>query len=406
VNPLAAKPSEAQARLLEVVYEGRHMAGGPRFQPLEQRHVPHEVGREADAWPIFQYVETTLYRKDRLDARALIAEAPSITLGTGSGRYGWLQLERPITTLQAEDKIRLTIAGMAQVPDAGAEVAAFIDMLALLVDREQNFAPHPTELQTVEVWSSEIRRRLEQRWVVGDDDNLTAFTQLISHEPLIWLCQVTPTETGAWTVRPSPFLRRYAGVTNAAEYVDRLVEAIGLPAAPSAPLYPSSLSLPEAIDYLNAVWRLNVGNGEALFRISRADAAAKLALDCASVDELESRLSAFAGILSQIRIPGQGGDRKLVDLRSFLEQRLARDSSDRTTVAIDDLRGVVALRVWRQHPGADKGARDAAQRLGLTLPSDDWSDTWQRLRSRSVEALSVIREEIEVIPWARGPDSP
>jgi hypothetical protein len=374
------------------------MAGGPRFQPVAQRHVPHEVGRGADAWPIFQYVETTLYRTGGLDARAVMAEAPSITLGTGSGRYGWLQLERPISALQAEDKIRLTIAGMAQVPDAGDEVAAFIDMLALLVDREQNLAPHPTELQTVEVSSGEIRRRLEQRWVIGDDDNLTAFTELIAHEPLIWLCQVMLIGTGGWTVNPSPFLRQYAGVTTSAEYVDRLVEATGLPPRPSALLYPSSLSLPEAVDYLNAVWRLNVGNGDALFRISRADAAAKLALDCASVDELESRLSAFAGILSQIRLPGQGGDRKLVDLRTFLQQRLARDSSERTTVAIDDLRAVVALRVWRQHPGADKGARDAAQRLGITLPSDDWGDTWQRLRSRSVEALSVIREEVEVPP--------
>jgi hypothetical protein len=114
------------------------------------------------------------------------------------------------------------------------------------------------------------------------------------------------------------------------------------------------------------------------------------------VDELESCLSAFAGILSQIRLPGQEGHKKLVDLRSFLEQLLDHDSADRTTIAIDDLRAVVALRVWRQHPGADKAARDAAQRLGLTLPSDDWGDTWHRLRSRSVEALSVIRDEVEV----------
>jgi hypothetical protein len=203
VNPLAAKPSEAQARLLEVVYEGRHLAGGPRFHPVDQRHLPHEVGREADAWPIFQYVETTLYRHDRLDARALMAEVPSIALGTGFGRYGWLQLERPIAALQADDKVRLTIAGMSRVRDAAAEVAAFIDMVALLVEGEHNFAPHPTELQTVEVWSREIRRRLEQRWVIGDDDNLTAFPQLIRHEPLLWLCQVTSTDAGARTVKPS-----------------------------------------------------------------------------------------------------------------------------------------------------------------------------------------------------------
>ncbi len=352
VNPLATNPSESQARLLEVVYEGRHKAGGPRFQPIEQSHVPHEVGREADAWPIFQYVEKTLSRQHDLDARELIAEAPSIPLGTGSGRYGCLQLERPISALQAEDKVRLTIAGMAQVADAAAEVAAFIDMLTLLIEREQELAPHPTEVQTVEVWSGEIRKRLGQRWVIGDDDNLTAFTQLMSHEPLIWLCQVTPTEAGPWIVRPSPFLGRYAGVTNAAEYVDRLVEAIGLRVEPPAPLYPSSLSLPEAIDYLNAVWRLNLGNGEVLFRISRAEAAAKLALDCASVDELESRLSAFAGILSQIRLPGQDGDKKLVDLRgswssnSIVTLRIGRPSPS-----------TISARLWRYASGGSTRAR-------------------------------------------------
>jgi len=397
VNRLAATPNEAQARLLEVVYEGRDKAGGPRFQPIAQRHLPHAVGREADAWPIFQYVERVLFRKHGFDARELIAETPTVSLGIGSGRYGWVQAGRSAMTLQPEEKVRLTIAGMAQLPDASAEVDAFLQMLALLVEREQGLAPHPTEVQEAEVWSGEIRKRIEQRWVIGDDDNLTAFTHLMSHEPLIWLCQVTWAESGAWHVKPSPFIRRFAGVKTAVEYVDRLVDAIGVPAELPAPLYPSSLSLPEAIDYLNAVWRLTVGNGDALFRISRAEAAAKLALDCASVDELESRLSAFAGILSQLRLPGQQGHRKLVELREFLERRLDSDAAARTTVAVDDLRAVVALRVWRQHPGSgvDKAARDAAQRLGITLPSDDWGGAWQHLRMRSVTALSVIREEIE-----------
>jgi hypothetical protein len=355
------------------------------------------VGRGTDAWPIFQYVERVLSRQHELEARELIAEAPSIPLGTGSGRYGWLHADRSSMALQPGDKVRLTIAGMAQVPAAAAEVDAFLQMLALLVERERGLVAHPTEVQEAEVWSGEIRKRIEQRWVIGDDDNLTAFTQLIRHEPLIWLCQVTATESGAWHVRPSPFIRRFAGVTSAAEYVDRLVDAVGLRVEPPAPLYPSSLSLPEAIDYLNAVWRLTIGSGEALFRVSRAEAPAKLALECASVDELESRLSAFAGILSQIRLPGQEGDKKLIDLRGFLQQRLDRASSERTTVAVDDLRAVVALRVWRQHPGAavDKAARDAAQRLGFALPSDDWGGAWQHLRTRSVSALAAIREEVE-----------
>jgi hypothetical protein len=147
--------------------------------------------------------------------------------------------------------------------------------------------------------------------------------------------------------------------------VDRLVDAVGLRVESAAPLYPSSLSLPEAFDYLNAVWRLTLGNGEALFRISRAEAAAKLALECASVDELESRLSAIAGILSQIRLPGQHGDKKLVDLRDFLQQRFDRDSSERTTVAIG--RSACSSGLARLAAASGRSRRQGGARRGAKI---------------------------------------
>jgi hypothetical protein len=392
-----ANPTEAQARLLEVVYAGRELAGGPCFHPVERSHVPHRVGREPDAWPIFQYVEAILHREHGLDARSVISEAPSIRFGAGQSLYGWLQVDRPISALQADDKVRLTVAGMARVADATAEVDAFIESLALLVERERTFAPHPTEVQLLEVWAGELRERLEQRWIIGDDDKLTSMREVLSHEPSTWHCQVTDTEAGTWHARVSPFVRPYSGVRTSRNYVDRLVETIGHRAGPSDPLHPSSLSLPEALDYLSAVWRLKAGEGKALFRVSRAEAAAKLALNCTSVDELESRLSALAGLLSQIQLPGIEGYGKLVDLRDRLPQLLDSDSTARATAAVDDLRAVIALRVWRQHPGTEKTAHQAAQRLGVRLPSEDWGATWQQLRSCSVNALSAIREEIDTI---------
>ncbi|MGI8427736.1 MAG: hypothetical protein ACR2OB_00135 [Solirubrobacteraceae bacterium] len=326
MNPLTRTPTEAQSRLLEIVYQGRELAGGPSFQPVELSHVPHRVGREPDAWPIFQYVEAVLYREHGLDARALINDAPSIRFSAGQGRYGWIQAERPGAALQPEDKVRLTVAGMVQVTKATAEAEAFVETLALFVERERRFAPHPTEVQHVEIGSAEIRRRLEKRWVIGDDDNLTALVEILRREPATWHCQVTATEAASWSARLSPFLRSYAGVASPLEYVDRLVETIRLPPQPWLPLHPSSLSLPEAVDYLNAVWRASVGSGTVLIRISRAEAAAKLALDCSTVDEFESRLSAVAGILAQLRLPKETGDKKLIDLRTFLGQILSDDS--------------------------------------------------------------------------------
>lgn len=66
--------------------------------------------------------------------------------------------------------------------------------------------------------------------------------------------------------------------------------------------------------------------------------------------------------------------------------------------AVNVLRDVVALRVWRQHPGTEKVGADAARRLGVALPSDSWQATWQHIRELVVSALSAIREEIEQLP--------
>ena len=99
------------------------------------------------------------------------------------------------------------------------------------------------------------------------------------------------------------------------------------------PLYPSPLSLPEAIDYLNAIWRLHAG--KALIRIGRAEAAAKLVLDCANADEFESRLSAVCSILDAVDVPDRR-DRKLLNLSEYLQTKLTEESAARALEAVDD----------------------------------------------------------------------
>lgn len=323
MNPLAVEPTEAQARLLDVVYRGRRLAGGPRYYPVGYRQ-PQEVGREPNAWPIFQYVEAVLYREHGLDARSLMLDAPSVPLGNGVSRYGWMQVDRG-RGLQSDQQVRLSIAGLSKVQDAAAEVQLFIETLAFLVERERRFMPRPSELVQVEVWSGEIKDRLKAQWELQVDDQLDAIPDPLSHEPATWHCQVHAEETGGWRAALSPFVRPYAGVVTAADYVERVFDVIRPPIASPVPMHRSALSLPEALDYLNAVWRADVGRGAALFRLSRAEAVAKLALDCATVEELESRLSAFAGILGQLRLPGEAGDKKLLDLRAFLSRLLHHD---------------------------------------------------------------------------------
>jgi len=95
MNPPTKKPTEAQSRFLEIVYKGARTGGRPVFPSGRAEPRPHRVGREPDAWPIFQYVEAVLYRKHGIDARALISELRASGSVPGRGRYGWIQVERP-----------------------------------------------------------------------------------------------------------------------------------------------------------------------------------------------------------------------------------------------------------------------------------------------------------------------
>jgi hypothetical protein len=353
-NRLLAAPTEPQARLLELIYRGREEAGCPNFERVDPRRTGpmRRVGKRGD-WPIFQYVQALLDQEHALDARAVIAECPSVSIHAGPGRYGWLRFDRPnAQTLQPGDKVGLTVSGMARVASAEAEVAVFLDVLGFLMARQRSFLPSPTTVQTVEVRSDELQRHLEPRWDLREPE-LASIPGILDREPATWHCQVRQQADGAqWTVELSSFLRDYEGVNSAGEYVERLVQMIAPPSPPPTPLHPSSLSLPEAIDYLNAVWRVHAE--KPLFRIVRAEAGAKLALDCATADEFESRLSALCGILDGLQIPQTGQNKRLVDLKAYLDEQLDRDAAARAGAAIDDLRAFFDLRAWRQHPGTEE----------------------------------------------------
>lgn len=379
MNPLLAEPTDQQARLLDVVYRGCELSGG---------------------WPIFQYVEEVLYRDhDALDAQTVLLECPYIRFSAGQGRYGWVSAQAP--SLQAvgpEHRLSLTVAGMTRLDRAHHDVDLFLDVLGYLVERGRSFTPSPTTVQAVEVKSAELQRDLGpprgQRFL--DSAALVRIGELLRSEPSTWNCQIKAADEPAmWTASLSPFIRRYAGVQTADEYVDRLVELIAPPSPASEPLHPSSLSLPEAIDYLNAVWRLHAG--KPLFTIARAEAAAKLALDCVNADELEARLSALCGILSHLQLPDSEDNGSLNQFKKYLKESLPAGATDRAEEAVDDLRAFVDLRVWRQHPGADQRGKQGMQRLEVELPTSDWEGAWRHLQARAVAALSALREEVETL---------
>jgi hypothetical protein len=374
MHPLLAKPTSEQKRLLEVIYRGRGLANSAA-QPRP--------------WPIFQYVEQELLVQHGLDAMHVVTGCPS--LGGFGGSYGWTWS----VTNQPEDEIGLTIAGLMHLPDAEREVNLFLATLAVFVSEQRSFKPSPTEVVHVMMSASELRDCLRPSWRL-DATDLAYVHEALGHEPATWHSR--PTTGDDWIATLSPFLGRFADLDTPDSYLKRVIEIVAPVAPEPPPLYPSPLSLPEAIDYLNAIWRVHAGR--ALIRIGRAEAAAKLVLDCASADEFESRLSALCSILDSVDVPDRDAS-KLVDLGAYLQAKLSEESVTRTADAINDLRALFDLRVWRQHTGTEDRAARGMRRLGISLPVHDWSGAWRDVQAGAVAALSALREEIETLPPTR-----
>ena len=279
---------------------------------------------------------------------------------------------------------------MRHVEGAAELAGLFLHMLKLMVVAELAFEPSPAEVLPVTLPTETARlllKGLDQRLDIGPrafDD----IRELLRHEPATWHSVASDNE---WKL--SPFLRSYRDIETLQQYVERVVEVYTPPQLDPEPLHPSSLSLPEAIDYLNLVWHKHAD--APLIRISRAESAVRIALDCATADEFESRISALCTILGSLSLPDRDESR-LIDLRAYVTEKLGADSA-RAAEAIDDLRAVFDLRVWRQHAGADvRGAR-GMKRLGMALPVYDWGAAWAHVQGRTVAALSALREELETI---------
>lgn len=168
----------------------------------------------------------------------------------------------------------------------------------------------------------------------------------------------------------------------------------------------SPLALPEALGYLDAVWR-NVF-GAPLLKVPPLEAAAGLALGCTNRDEFTSRLTAVVMVLDGCEVTlapeivkqlGPGRQHAVARIEAALTGRLA-DTDDQGSVvqAAAVLRDIKHLRNSFQHgsPYTDAKARDALERLGIALPFD-WPSAWDRVRSAATTALRQMRETAQAL---------
>ncbi|HXY43898.1 MAG TPA: hypothetical protein VEH29_06905 [Acidimicrobiales bacterium] len=363
-----------QVQLLEVITQGREIAEG------------HQ-------WPFFQYVEKTLYDRARLDATEVMLACPRVTFG--HGHYGWIRVASGSSSPRPDDQVSLTMAGLAQLPACAPIVEIFLNALEFLVEAERSVRPSPTEVVETAIRSDELLAAFwaKHRITLSVDAIEFIITQ-VDIEPSTSQCRLRREQPPSphWVMTLTPGLRRYGGVTTVEEYLERLVDQIS-PPVPATAVHPSALALPEAIDYLNVVWELR-SVGPLFGKLLKAEAAAKLALDCAGRDEFDSRLSALCSILDHVELPG-GKKTQLIDLQALMEAKLADEARERTIAAVEDLRALFALRSWRQQGDGSTRAARGMRQLGVSLPTADWRQAWDTVRARCISALNALREEVE-----------
>ena len=367
------------------------------LRPLDENEVSllttiHEPFLANGKFPIFDFVDRELFKKG-MDAATLLDGLP--TTG-GRALYG---LIRPAGGRYrgAEDTVSLTIAGLVQCPRAGDAVAVFLSVLHLLIDKEQRTRSDPYEVPRVEVPGDQVNQHLQEAGFDLFAWTIPQLRTLLQYEPPDAVSGIsgTPDE---WTVTVSKDLRRYRSVTDKESYLDRVLEHLAPSSQPAERLYVSPFTLPNAMDFLDAVWQVRFKR-ERLFRLGSAGAVAALAFGCATEDEFKSRVSAFADALARMAVPeppgAPPGAKSLVRLELFLKTSLASADVDRLHESIATLKAIVGIRAGTQHAGARKALVEGYALLGIPYPISGWATAWEIVQSRAVDALEAIREEVQ-----------
>lgn len=337
-------------------------------------------------WPVWQWVAGRAAQRG-LDAEALLRGLPE-----------FLHHYRPVrgpghgVAPQPEDRLALTVYGLAQVNDP-VLLPAFLAALTEATEAAAGHVTSPQEVRPLVLRGEEILPKVRARaGYRGDEYGLHA---LLAGEPATWSGHTQPGPGRSWSWDLTRVgLQGFAGVHTAGQYLERLEVMVGWPTQVPMAAYPlPALALPEALDHLSAQWRLATGGR--LLHTRRTETAATLALPVTSRAELQAALSAFADLLDGLNPGGvrPKGLRSLGWLKLRLTDLLPAEDLPGAHDAVDALRQVVQLRVDGQHSGSDayRDAQRARAALGLTVLPGPPDQEWEALRHAAVDALRALR---------------
>jgi len=175
------------------------------------------------SWPNWRFVEYMLHQAESAEAADVLASLPSVGAKQGvyGLQYGLVRVSSSFASApQPGDIVGLTIAGW-QATGRPEVVALFLDMLALGLQRLQQFVPSPDDVTPLEITSVDVALVLSES-LLRAGMTPTQLYELMEHEPAWWGGSRGMTPEGAWRWEIPRDLRRYRAVTTITEYLDNV----------------------------------------------------------------------------------------------------------------------------------------------------------------------------------------
>jgi hypothetical protein len=353
----------------------------------EQQALLNAVARiylEHEKWPTWQWLNEMLERNG-LDATSILASLPR------TNSYGYSYLRRLNPSPQPLDKVRLTVAGLSQVPDARVRVSTFIKFVGTLGTLRSKIVLDPFgEIQPT-IDKCEVLSIIFPSIAVGEE-----LLELLTGEPPLWNSQVMHQTDSGWSLLyVPPETRRFAGVNTIDGYFEVLSQFLASKEERPDETLLSPFTLPASIDFLDTVWQNRFH--KPLVVPPGVERSARLAFTATTIEEADSRLSALAELLKNLAVPSTPGvdGHPLERMKAFLLGRLPSEANERVTNAIDILDAARKMRVGGQHHGASPVTIAACARLNIAYPVSDWSEAWSRIQAKAAAAVDAIRDEIQ-----------
>jgi hypothetical protein len=252
------------------------------------------------------------------------------------------------------------------------------------------------------VTSGQFFQYCQETRILLDPETVKTIYPLVVREPLAF-DGGDVNEDGSWRLFLSRRILDYEGVTSLDEYLERVERLTVDPPEPARRATPSPLGVVASLDFVNAVWRGETGGR--LFTFPSAERAAKLSQPVATIEELDSTLTALGEILRtstagaraaspdrRLRAPSH--EEPLAPLSDYVQHRVGEPGAAWVAQSVDVLQRSIAVRDAAQHTEANARGVAALDALGVGHPIVDPAAAWARISLAVVDALTILREQL------------